>query len=120
MLRYFSLCHIVSLVIGSATCLIFKQSRLIDSLAIGWLMILVNFYLLYWLWRVVIFKKEIALASVIIVLKYTFLGFIAYKLLTSGKVDVLGFSFGIMTIVSTSVFYSFFHEKIENKLEIDS
>lgn len=84
-------------------CLISEQKKFILSYLVGSLLMLTNFLLLYWLWRVLLFKKVIALALILIVFKYAILGFLIYKTLTASWNNPLAFSLGLLTLVPAIV-----------------
>lgn len=107
LLLYF-LSQFILTVIVVLTCLFYKQDGLIDSYLWGSGLISINFFLLYWLWQIILFKKFIALALILIVFKYALLGLFIFKILNETWINPLAFSMGLLTLVpslASLIFY---------------
>lgn len=102
-IRSYLLVHFGWTIIIAILCLLSGQSDFILSYLVGSLLMATNFLLLYWLWRILLFKKVIALALILIVFKYAILGFLIYKTLTSAWNNPLAFSLGLLTLVPAIV-----------------
>lgn len=102
-IKSYLLAHMGWTLIILVICLISGQNNFVLSYLVGSLLMVTNFLLLYWLWRILLFKKVIALALVLIVFKYAILGFLIYKTLTSAWNNPLAFSLGLLTLVPAVV-----------------
>lgn len=102
-LKKYIIVHLIWTSLTGLVCLIYNQESFLLSYTAGSLLMLMNFFLLYWLWRVFLFKKVIALALILIVFKYALIGFFVYKILTSSWNNPLAFSIGLLTLVPAVV-----------------
>jgi hypothetical protein len=76
------------------------------SFFVGSLVILVSVFLLGWAWSLIFKKKLVALAAVIIVIKYAILGIIIFELAKQAWFRPLWFSLGVASFTLTAIFYA--------------
>lgn len=102
MLKQFFIIQAVLTLLLSGLALI-DTWQLSASVAIGGVMMMLNFALLAWSWQMISSKKLIALSLLIIVSKYTILAVVLYSLLSLPWVQPFGFLVGISIFVFAAV-----------------
>jgi len=86
------------------------------SFACGWVIAMVNLFLIWALWRLVFQKKLIALVVVIIVLKYAILGLVTYKLIKASWLNPLGFAMGLLSNVLAITIFALFYKRLSSQM----
>lgn len=92
---------ILSIYTVAAVAIIYKFWGLEQAIGtfVGGLLMFVNVLSLSYLWKLIISKKSIALAIVVIIFKYLILGMILWGLASSVLLKVEGFLIGIVSLV---------------------
>lgn len=90
------------------------------SVAVGCAVTGINLFALLWSWKRIIFKKSIAPAIAVIVLKYAIFGFAIYKLLGMKWVNVTGLVVGLGSIILTVAIIAHFSKRATGELQLRS
>ncbi|MFZ3230099.1 MAG: hypothetical protein WA160_07835 [Pseudobdellovibrio sp.] len=99
MIKLAAIYMIIYTLLGSIVLMLFADRETAISCAIGGFIMLINLIGIYLLWQVVFTKKSIALAVVIIILKYLILGFVLWYLAQVSYIRPIGLVVGLSTLV---------------------
>ena len=103
-LKLAGILHLVIFCICTALMASISPSeRFTYSFALGSIVMGLNVLALVWTWGQIIDKKAIALAAVVIVLKYAILGAIIYIVVTQQSISITGFLIGFATVAPTLI-----------------
>ena len=84
---------------------------LVISAVVTTSLLIINFIGLFLFWKLVIYKKSIALGVLIIILKYPLLGFAVHKLSKADWFNSFGLIFGFLYFVIVIVLLSLFRNR---------
>ena len=90
------------MITGTATLFVFGAAQQAASFMMGAALVLANIALLTWAWDRILQKKQIALATSIIVFKYGILAVILYKILQHPTTNIVWFSVGLSSLLVTA------------------
>lgn len=104
-LLFFS--QIILVLAGTLLFWVFNTTQQTWSYAAGSGLVLLNFALLASGWGLLFQKKWVALAVIIIVIKYAILGALLFYLVNRPWMNLVGFSVGVASFVATALIFAF-------------
>jgi len=84
-----------------------------QSLLLGLVTSICNFYVVLWAWSRIFIKKRIALATSVIVIKYALLGLIIYNIVFIKAYEIASFLIGMVSIIFMIISYAII-QKVNN------